>query len=850
MPKSNPHRLSAQVVPQRYTLTIKPDLNDFTFTGRERIALRVLKKTKTLVLHSLDLQIHSAQIHDRNGSSPALRISYQKKAQTVSLTFAKAVVGNLKLDLEFTGIINQKLKGFYRSSYEHNGERRHLATTQFEATDARRAFPCFDEPAHKAIFDVTLMVPHHLSAISNTKETAITAHDEHYKVVKFAPTPKMSTYLLAFIVGEFESVETSTKTGTLVRVFTTPGKIQQARFALETAKRALEFLNDYFDIPYALPVLDLIAIPDFSAGAMENWGAVTFRETALLVDEEHTPFVNRQRVAEVIAHELVHQWFGNLVTMEWWTHLWLNESFADYMAYLTVDHLFPEWHFWTKFVLWEHSSGLLLDSLEATHPVEVEVHHPDQIGQIFDAISYSKGASLLRMLCAYIGPDNFRDGLRWYLKKHSFRNTSSVHLWEAFEKVSGKPVGKLMKKWTTLPGYPLISAELSKGDLTLKQQRFTLSGKAPASTTWEIPVQAQLSQDRTSDQLFLKQPTGRFPLPRNFRFLKINPAETAFHRTIYSPELLALLLPAVQTGKLSTVDELGLIRDLFQACRAGYIGTDVYLEALGYYRTNQSYVVWTQIAEDFHTLHRLYAGNSVADRLAQIGQELFEPLVRKYGWRAKGHETTTTTLLRSLAIRNAGRYGSAVVRQKAQRLFEMHLKGQKLDPNLRAAVYGATAEVAKAPLVRQMIALYREEPMTEEKNRLAYALMAVTAPSALKPVTQFIFSDDIRSQDRSPIIYFGLENPVLRSSLWPLVKQNWNQLAKEATGSLLSRIISAVGHFNTRKEQTDALAFLKATKHPGIVQAIKQSREQIGISQAWLKREEGKLRTYFRRSKS
>src|SRR3989344_3967776 len=291
-----------------------------------------------------------------------------------------------------------------------------MATTQFESTDARRAFPCVDEPAAKAVFDVTLMVPDHCTAISNTIPTEVQEHESGYKIMRFAPTPKMSTYLLAFIVGEFEYVEGKTKEAVLVRVFTTPGKKKQAHFALEVTIKTLSFFNEYFAIPYPLPVLDLIAIPDFSSGAMENWGAITYREAALLVDPEHSSAHTKQWVALVIAHELAHQWFGNLVTMKWWTHLWLNEGFASYIEYLAVDHLFPSWQIWDRFVVADLAQALKLDALANTHPIEVPVHHPDEISEIFDAVSYSKGASVIRMLAEYIGEKDFRDGLRHYLR--------------------------------------------------------------------------------------------------------------------------------------------------------------------------------------------------------------------------------------------------------------------------------------------------------------------------------------------------------------------------------------------------------------------------------------------------
>ncbi|MFI5205342.1 MAG: M1 family metallopeptidase, partial [Candidatus Paceibacterales bacterium] len=351
-------RLPAHIKPERYQLTIKPDLEGFTFFGEEKIYLALAKSSRQITLHAKELKIWDVEFQISNYKFQTKNIVYNQKAETATFIFNKKIPeGKGILSLKFEGVLNDKMRGFYRSRYTHNGKERHMATTQFEATDARRAFPCFDEPAHKAVFDVTMVIPKGLTAISNTIETSIEdyphpgplpggegglrEHQSGYNIVKFAPTPKMSTYLLAFIVGDFEFIEARTRDGVLVRIFVTPGKKHQAKFALDTAVKVLEFYNEYFNIPYPLPVLDLIAIPDFSHGAMENWGLITFRETTLLADPKTSSIESRQIIALVVCHELSHQWFGNLVTMKWWDDLWLNESFANLIEYRAVDALYP-----------------------------------------------------------------------------------------------------------------------------------------------------------------------------------------------------------------------------------------------------------------------------------------------------------------------------------------------------------------------------------------------------------------------------------------------------------------------------------------------------------------------------
>ncbi|MFN4181171.1 MAG: M1 family metallopeptidase, partial [Candidatus Paceibacteria bacterium] len=408
MNKKTKVRLATHVIPLEYDIELHPDLENFTFSGKETIKIKITKPEKKLTLHSKEIEIETVSVEIKKDKLFGT-ISYQEASETAIFSFPKVLnPGTYTLHITFRGILNDKMRGFYRSSYVYEGKVHHLATTQFEATDARRAFPCFDEPVHKSIFHVSLIVPRGQTAISNTLPVTKIEHESGFEVVRFAPTPKMSTYLLAFLVGNFEYIEAKTKRDVLVRVYTTPGKKHQADFALECAVKTLEFYEEYFDITYPLNTLDMIAIPDFASGAMENWGAITYRESMLLVDKDKTATANKQWIALVIAHELAHQWFGNLVTMEWWTHLWLNEGFASYIEYLAVDKLFPRWDIWTQFANHDFGVALRLDALEHTHAIEIPVHHPDEIGEIFDAVSYSKGASVIRMLAQYLGEEKFR----------------------------------------------------------------------------------------------------------------------------------------------------------------------------------------------------------------------------------------------------------------------------------------------------------------------------------------------------------------------------------------------------------------------------------------------------------
>ena len=406
MPSADAVVLPTNVKPRKYRMTLQPDLNSFTFSGEQTIEVDIRVPTARVMLNATELDISEVTLRRDGSSLPASSISLDAETETATLDFARVLSpGPAQLEMKFSGTLNDRLVGFYRSEYQDtHGNTRYLATTQFEATDARRAFPCWDEPAQKAVFDVTLVFDESLEAVSNTPAVEESSPAPGLRSVRFGETPIMSTYLLAFVVGDLASVQAEAANGTTIGVWTTRGKENQAGFALDTSVKLLGYFNDYFGIPYPLPKLDHLAIPDFAAGAMENWGCITYRETALLVDPENSSAGTRQRVAEVVAHEMAHMWFGDLVTMEWWDDLWLNESFASWMGTKSVDWLFPDWEMWTQFVNMDTNRALSLDGLKNSHPIEQEVKNPAEVSQLFDAISYSKGGSVLRMLENFWGP--------------------------------------------------------------------------------------------------------------------------------------------------------------------------------------------------------------------------------------------------------------------------------------------------------------------------------------------------------------------------------------------------------------------------------------------------------------
>lgn len=832
-------RLPSTIIPINYDLTIRPDLENFTFEGFETINISILKSTKSITLHSKDLEIETAQVLIDKQKVFADKINYDTKSETATFIFPQNIPAKkTKLTLVFKGILNDKMRGFYKSSYQVGDVVHNMATTQFEATDARRAFPCFDEPAHKAVFNVSLVIPNTKTAISNTLPISTREHSPGYQVIKFSGTPKMSTYLLAFIIGDFEYLESRTKNNTRVRVYTTVGKKHQAEFALSCAVKTLEFYEEYFDIKYPLPVLDMIAIPDFASGAMENWGAITYRESAILVDPIHSSSSNKQWVALVIAHELAHQWFGNLVTMEWWTHLWLNEGFASYIEYLAVNKLFPDWDIWTQFATHDLGVALKLDSLLNTHPIEVEVHHPDEIGEIFDEVSYSKGASVIRMLADYLGEANFRNGLRYYLKKHSYKNTETIHLWQAFEKVSKKPVSKMMQTWTGKSGYPVIEAKLVNNNLELSQSRFFASPisklKAKDKTLWQIPVS-------TNHHGFLM--SGKTVRLKNLtlhsKHIKINTNESGFYRTAYSKELLSNLYEPVLNKDLPPVDRLGIIRDLFALSEGGVIPTTDALEFLSAYKNEDNYTVWLEIAGGLAKLEQTLAKTKLAEKLQIFTVNLFSPTFSKLGWEKIEGEKHTDTLLRSLVLSRLGRSGHKEVISKAKYLFKEIQNGLHLDPDIRSVVYSIVATHGGEKEYKVLVERYKKEQLHEEKNRIGNALGDFKDEKVLCLVSEFALSEHVRAQDTVGIISSIGMNPHGRNLWLKCLKYKWPIFIERYGdgGHTLSRLVKAISGSAEKKHLQVFTEFFKTNKAPGAARSIEQVKERLESNIAWLARD-------------
>ncbi|MFO0699697.1 MAG: M1 family metallopeptidase [Nitrospira sp.] len=843
---ADPYRLPRHVTPTRYELRLEPDLAAATFRGHEIITITVTQATKTILLNAVDLVIESAGLERQNTSPFKASIEMEPQTQRIRLTFGEPVSpGEWRLHISFQGKLNDKLRGFYRSTYKDtSGATQTLAATQFEATDARRAFPCWDEPDFKAVFSTTLVIDPQLTAVSNTSSISETI-ENNKKVLQFADTIKMSTYLVAFVVGRIEATKPLFVGKTPLRLWTVPGKQPLTPFGHDIAVASLTFFEDYYGVSYPGDKLDLLAIPDFASGAMENLGAITFRETALLVDQRTGTHAELERIADVVAHENAHMWFGDLVTMSWWNGLWLNEAFATFMEMLAVDDWKPEWKRWESFAV-ARAAAFSVDGLVSTRPIEYPVQAPKDADAMFDILTYEKGASVLRMLEQHIGPTVFRDGVRQYLRTHAYGNADTKDLWTALGAVARQPVPELMDGWIFQPGFPLVTAEQQGQKLTLSQQRFTyLQQESGIEQRWQIPIQIRLFLgDRTEQRrVVLTERETTIDLPAGVRALVVNEGGPGFYRVRYRAPLLQQLLDQ-GLDRLAAIERFILVSDAWATTVAGVMPLVEYLQLTAHFTTERDKNVWAVLLESFSFLNRIITPED-RPALEAFVRDRVTPAVQDLGWDPKPDESDLVRQLRGDLLSTLGRLGNdPVIQQQAAERYEQYRQDPAtVDVNVVPALVAILTYTGDEARYNEFSERYRTAPTPQEERRYLFALASFHPKELVGHTLARTINGEIRTQDAPFIVGSLMANVYGREQAWEFVKANWDQMDKLFPKQGLRRMCGGIVGLATPELEKDVRTFFASRKIDLGGKTLEQYLEQLRVAVSFQEREGRTIQT-------
>ncbi|KAH7393066.1 aminopeptidase-like protein [Pyrenochaeta sp. MPI-SDFR-AT-0127] len=875
--------LPAWVKPAHYGVSLY-DLEfggNFGYKGTVTINTKITKDDgfSDLVLNAHQLKVHGAELKAGDKTRSAKDITYDEKRQRVTLDFGEKIEysGEATLEIKFEGTINNIMAGFYRSKYKSKGdvpasvakddEFHYMFSTQFESCDARRAFPCFDEPNLKATFDVDIEVPKDQIALSNMPEKEIKpSKRDGFHTVVFERTPIMSTYLLAWAIGDFEYVEAFTERkyngkNIPVRVYTTRGLKEQGRFALDNCHKVVDYFSEVFQIDYPLPKVDLLAVHEFSHGAMENWGLITYRTTAVLFDPATSADSYRNRVAYVVAHELAHQWFGNLVTMDWWSELWLNEGFATWVGWLAIDHLYPDWNVWGQFVTDSVQQAFALDALRTSHPIEVPVYDGLEVDQIFDHISYLKGSSVIRMLSAHLGEKVFLQGVADYLKAHQYSNATTNDLWSALSKASGQDVNSFMDFWVRKIGFPVVTVSEQSGQIGLRQQRFLLAGDVKAEedqTTWWIPLGLHTGESASASSLHKTTAlTQKEDTIQNVNggFYQLNKNLTGFYRTNYPPDRLKKLGEA--RDQLTVEDKIGLIGDAYANAVAGYGSTAGLLTLVERFDDESDYLVWSQILTNIGNVRSVFSGSQdISEALRKYHLKLITPAVEKVGWEFKEGEGFLLGQLRASLILSAGLVGHQATVDKSLQLFDAYISGKDkaaIHPSLRRAIFATAIKQRGESALKAIQNEYLNTTSIDGKEICLQSLGRVQTPELAQEVMAFIFSDKVAMQDKHSGTISLANNSKVRPEVWKYIRDNWDATVHPTlSGNLvvLERFLRfGLNKFADEKIADEIAAFFKNKDTRGYDKGLEVIDDTIRSYAGYQKRDEAAVREWLKANK-
>ena len=837
MPTEADHRLPRTVVPSRYRLRLAPDLDAARFDGEVAVDVEVVEEVDAVVVNAADLEIHDAALVAPDGERIGASITLDADRERAVFRLDRPVApGAWTLEASFTGILNDELRGFYRSVYrDAEGNEKVVAATQFEATDARRAFPCWDEPDLKAVFEVTLVVDDHLLAVSNAPEVGREALGDGKVAVRFAPTMKMSTYLVAFVVGELVATDPVDVGGVPLRIVHQPGQEHLVDYALEVGAHALSYFTDYYGIPYPGQKLDMIAIPDFAWGAMENLGAITYRETALLVDRRVATQAELMRVADVIAHEIAHMWFGDLVTMKWWNGIWLNEAFATFAEMKCVDAYRPDWNRWLVFCA-ERARSMETDALATTRPIEFPVASPEEANEMFDVLTYQKGSSVLRMLERFLGEEVFRRGVALYLERHAYGNTETADLWAALAEASGLPVGEIMDGWIFQGGFPEIRVAEGSGGYEVAQRQFRYL--EPGETRWQVPL--LLRTDEGEATHLLVGDRERIEVGAG---LVANAGGDGFYRVRYEGAL-GEELPR-RLGALSPAERFTVVSDAWAFVLQGAPAAG-YVRLIAGRHGEDEPDVWSRMIAGIAELDRIAADE---DRPAIAGfvRDLVGPKAEVLGWEPTAGETDTTRRLRGLLLRTLGTLGAAegTIARSREVLARAEADRSSVDAEVADAALGVVAYHGTMDDWRHFVERFQASKDPQEVVKYLRAAASVPEPDAADRTFRLCLSGEVRSQDAFWVLAVLLGHRSNGPMVWELMKAHWEEMLAAVPPTTARRIFDLLPNRSEPEVAADVEAWLADHPVPGGEKYLAQQLELMRVRVGLRSRERDRIAAIF-----
>ena len=816
--------------PLNYNLTLTPDFKKFTFEGEEIITFEIDKHHQEIQLDCTDIAVKTCTLIVKNEN---LVKSFKENAhdEVFHIQFKNPLPqGKYALHITYTGNLNDKLKGFYRSSYIYKGQKEYVLTTQFEPTEARRAFPCVDHPSYKATFDVTFVIPKEYSAVSNMlpiKEKNLTSA---IKSISFETTPVMSTYLLYFGIGKWEILERKAKSGLLLRGITTQEKSKYTEFALEVTEKCVDYFADYFDYPYILPKLDVLAIPDFATGAMENWGAITFIEILLLYYPGKTSKAIRERIAEVLCHEIAHQWFGNLVTMKWFDDIWLNESFATYMAFKALHHIFPHWDNWQNYVTDTVFDGMDLDSLYSTHPIHIHDVQTKDIDELFDEISYNKGGSILRMIEGYLGDNNFKKAIQRYIRRYQYQNTVARDLWNEFAEVQGDLTVEMIEKFILQPGFPLLNVNMQGRTLYLEQERFLFLGTDKNKLLWDIPVVLEF-KDHSSKKIILTKKQAEIQVQKEI--MTLNKNYTGFYVSNYDKDSYKAV--GDNFSENTPQSKVGILHDLYYMVLAGENSLDAFLTFVEKHVFDDADPYITQYASS--KLYRIFRLTKNAKSKILL-EEIARKIIKRHGFHPDSEERLIVTTARNTGIASLILLQDEETERFVNKIFSDYLNNEAtLHKDLKGVIFSSAVWINDKhySIIHD---LYRKKEIAEEKIKLLSALGNSQNPELVKKTLEYILTEEVRLTDYQYPILSASRNPVAQKVTYEWLVNKWGKILEKLglmTVMYMRKTLRFIIPECAIGKEQEINQFLQEKKIDGLKKTYAQALEELEVNSRFVR---------------